>query len=391
MATYNIGNRTTTFYPGLENSTYRLAAAKVMDVDSSAIYQVSGLAGVTLDIRGTIKSVEAGIRFGDAMSYAEDLLTTIASTGKIDAEGRAIDVAGSHHRIENDGKLFGTNGIRSMGADGIVENSGEISASDAGIVVTGPHRVINSGSVAGGQYGIALNATENGAGFIKNTGTIDGNTAAIRGSAGADRVINSGIVKGEVQLGGEDDTFIFKAGKVTGEIEGGMGDDRYIIHAEGAVLAENFAQGFDLVKASVSFTLSDNIEQLNLIGKANIDGTGNDQMNHLQGNAGKNVLRGEGGTDFLVGVAGDDRLFGGDGADIFNFQKGSGRDAVMDYEAGIDEIQLGGLKGTKDFADMIANHADQKGSDLWITYGDDVVVLKDTVAGDLQSGDFVFG
>jgi Ca2+-binding RTX toxin-like protein len=391
MATYTIGNRTTTFYPGLENSTYRLGADKIMDVDSSAIYQSAGLAGVTLDIRGTIKSLETGIMFGDSMSYAENLLIKITGTGKIDSEGRAIDVVGSNHRVENDGKLFGISGIRSMGADGIIENSGEISASDAGIVVTGPHRVINTGSVAGGQYGITLNATENGAGFIKNSGTIEGNIAAIRGSTGADRIINSGTVKGDVELGGEDDTFIFKAGKVSGEIEGGTGDDRYVIHAEGAVLFENFAQGFDLVKASVSFTLSDNIEQLNLIGKANVDGTGNDQMNHLQGNAGRNALRGEGGSDFLVGFAGDDKLFGGAGADTFNFQKGSGRDTVMDYEAGIDEVQLGGLKGTKDFADMIANHADQKGSDLWITYGNDVVVLKGTVAGDLQSGDFVFG
>lgn len=390
MATYNIGNRTTTFYPGLENSTYLLGKGKLVNVDTSGIYQTSGLADVTFDIRGTIKSIESGITFGDSMSYAENLVVKIASTGRIDSETRAIDIAASGHRIENAGKIFGADGIRSVGADGVIENTGEISASSAGMVVTGPQRIINSGSVSGGQYGIALNATENGAGTVRNSGIIDGNTAAIRGSAGEDRIVNSGTLKGDVVLGGEDDTFVFNAGKIVGEIEGNTGDDRYVIHAKGATLVENFAQGFDFVKSSVSFILSDNIEQLNLIGKADIDGTGNDQMNHLQGNAGKNVLRGEGSSDFLIGFAGQDRLFGGMGTDTFNFQKGSGKDTVMDFEVGIDEIQIGGLKGGTDFTDMVANHIDEKGADLWITYGADVVILKDTASGELLAGDFVF-
>lgn len=63
----------------------------------------------------------------------------------------------------------------------------------------------------------------------------------------------------------------------------------------------------------------------------------------------------------------------------------------MDFEAGIDEIQIGGLKGAKGFDDMLANHVTEKGDDLWITYGGDVVVLKNTEIGDLLTGDFVFG
>ena len=173
--------------------------------------------------------------------------------------------------------------------------------------------------------------------------------------------------------------------------DGGAGDDRYTVHTTNAHIIENGLEGIDWVKSTVSYKLSDYIEQINLLGKSNINATGNDQDNHVQGNAGNNVLRGEGGVDYLLGMGGNDRLAGGAGADYFAFLEGSRRDTIVGFEIGIDEIQLGGLKGTKDFADMIANHADQKGGDLWITYGNDVVVLKDTVVADLQSGDFIFG
>ncbi|MBX9455490.1 MAG: hypothetical protein KL863_05475 [Rhizobium sp.] len=391
MATYKIGNRTTTFSPGLEDSTYVLGKGKLIDSVLPGIYQASGLGGVSLEIAGTIRSMEYGIKFGETISYAPGLAVTVEKSGKIDSQSRAIDVHASDFRIDNDGKIFGTEGIRASGTDGVITNRGTIDAAAVGIVATGSNHIVNTGAISGGQYGIVLNATESGAGSIRNTGLVEGANAAIQGSSSADRIVNAGTMKGDVLLAGGDDVFVFKSGKVTGEIEGGMGADRYIVKAEGATIAENFGQGFDFVKASVSFTLAAHVEQINLVGKADIDATGNDQDNHVQGNAGRNVLRGEGGVDFLVGLGGNDRLFGGEGGDVFNFQAGSGRDTVMDFEAGIDEIQIGGLKGTIDFADMVANHVEEKGDDIWITYGKDVVILRNTGTGELQAGDFVFG
>ena len=389
MATYNIGSRTTYFAPGLEDATYVLRKGDLIDSDTSGIYQPTALEDITIDIRGKIEAVETGIRLGDDMSFLDDLSIKIAKTGRVDAESRAIFISGSNHQVENHGKLFGVEGIRSTGTNGVIENAGTIMASSTGIVATGPHRVINSGEIHGGQYGVVLNATDEGGGFLRNSGLIDGVSNAVNAGTGDDRVINTGTIKGDVWLSNGDDSFVFKAGKVTGEVGGGMGDDRYVVHTEGVEITEATFQGFDLVRSSVSFVLGEHFEQLNLIGKGNIDGTGSDRENHLQGNAGKNVLRGEGDNDFLVGLAGNDKLYGGDGADDFNFQKGSGRDMVMDFEFG-DDIEIGGLEGAKDFADMIANHVEQKDADLWITYGEDVVILKRTTEAEVQAGDFVF-
>lgn len=389
MATYDVGSRTTYFAPGLENATYVLRKGDLIDSDTSGVYQPSALEDITIDIRGKVEAVETGIRLGDDLSLLDGLAINIAKTGRVDAEARAIFIFGSNHQVENHGKLFGLEGIRSTGTNGVIENTGTIMASGTGIVATGPHRVINSGEIHGGQYGVVFNATVEGGGFLKNSGLIDGVLNAVTASTGDDRIINTGTIKGDVWLSNGDDSFVFKAGKVTGEVGGGMGDDRYVVHTEGVEITEATFQGFDLVRSSVSFVLGEHFEQLNLIGKANIDGTGSERENHLQGNAGKNVLRGEGDNDFLVGLGGNDKLYGGNGADDFNFHKGSGRDTVMDFELG-DDIEIGGLEGATDFTDMMENHVEQKGADLWITYGKDIVILKDTTEAELLAGDFVF-
>ncbi|HAX19216.1 MAG TPA: hypothetical protein DCY64_02895 [Hydrogenophaga sp.] len=96
---------------------------------------------------------------------------------------------------------------------------------------------------------------------------------------------------------------------------GGAGNDTYLVDDVGDVVEEAAGQGTDLVKASVSYTLSANVEKLTLEGGGNIDGSGNGLNNVLTGNAGNNVLFGGGGNDTLTGGAGDDDLVGGEGAD----------------------------------------------------------------------------
>ncbi len=99
-------------------------------------------------------------------------------------------------------------------------------------------------------------------------------------------------------------------------MDGGEGDDVYYVDNAGDVVVEAVAEGTDLVLASVSHTLDDNVENLTLIGTA-IDGTGNQLSNTLTGNAQANVLTGLGGNDTLIGGGGLDTLIGGDGDDIY--------------------------------------------------------------------------
>src|SRR5205085_1550491 len=85
-------------------------------------------------------------------------------------------------------------------------------------------------------------------------------------------------------------------------MSGGAGNDTYIVDNVGDVVTENVGEGTDTVKSAVTFTLSDNVENLMLTGTDAIDGTGNALNNILTGNSAANVLAGEAGSDtYIVG------------------------------------------------------------------------------------------
>ena len=69
--------------------------------------------------------------------------------------------------------------------------------------------------------------------------------------------------------------------------------------------------------------LGSNIEILQLLGLANLDGYGNALNNALRGNASANDLFGRDGNDRLLGHYGADRLYGEDGNDGLNGGQGA--------------------------------------------------------------------
>ncbi len=75
---------------------------------------------------------------------------------------------------------------------------------------------------------------------------------------------------------------------------GGAGNDTYVVDNVADVVTEVANHGTDRVLASVSYTLSDNVENLGLGTSASINGTGNALANALTGNAAANVLDGRG-------------------------------------------------------------------------------------------------
>ena len=90
-------------------------------------------------------------------------------------------------------------------------------------------------------------------------------------------------------------------------MQGGDGDDGYWVDSLLDVVVEYANEGFDEVRAIVSYVLGDFVESLLLAWEAgDISGTGNSGDNTLWGNEGANVLDGGAGKDDLYGYEGND-------------------------------------------------------------------------------------
>ncbi|MCE7914983.1 MAG: hypothetical protein DYH15_09980, partial [Nitrosomonas sp. PRO4] len=87
---------------------------------------------------------------------------------------------------------------------------------------------------------------------------------------------------------------------------GGLGDDSYVVNISGDIVTEKFNAGIDTVHSSVTYTLTSQVENLNLIGVGNINGTGNGLANVIIGNIANNTLNGSSGADSLFGGFGND-------------------------------------------------------------------------------------
>jgi serralysin len=117
------------------------------------------------------------------------------------------------------------------------------------------------------------------------------------------------------RLAGNAGNNLLDGGLGTDTMEGGAGDDIYIVDNAGDRVVEAANGGNDTVRALVSYTLPDHVENLLLTGSANLNGTGNALNNRLTGNPGNNRLDGGTGNDVLDGGAGNDSLLGGEGDD----------------------------------------------------------------------------
>ncbi len=160
---------------------------------------------------------------------------------------------------------------------------------------------------------------------------ITGNSGAnwLVGNGGNDTLIGGA---GRDDLDGGAGNDMLDGGSGVDNMMGGAGDDVYIVDEKYDSVIEGWLEGVDLVKASCSYTLEWDVENLTLTGTGNIDGTGNDASNTIKGNSGNNILRGDGGHDILVGGAGNDMLDGGsfdDGIGIDRMYGGTGNDSYL--------------------------------------------------------------
>ena len=238
---------------------------------------------------------------------------TLTGTGAVDGTGNALDNILAGNSADN--VLSGGDGNDSLnggaGADMLTGGMGD----DIYTVDSVADQVIENADEgndlvrASISYTLSANVeklTLTGTGAINGAGNALDN---ILTGSGADNVLSGGDGNDSLNGGAGADMLI-----------GGTGDDIYTVENVGDQIIENTDEGNDLVRASVSYALSANVEKLTLTGTEAIDGTGNALDNILTGNGAGNVLSGGDGNDSLNGGAGADMLIGGTGDDIYTVE-----------------------------------------------------------------------
>ncbi len=152
-------------------------------------------------------------------------------------------------------------------------------------------------------------------------------TAAINGIGNEVANVITGNDSANFLFGaGGDDTLAGGGGADT--LVGGEGDDEYLVEDSGDIVSEDGGTGTDHVYSSVDFQLAGGIEQLTLLGSANLVGEGNDLANLLTGNSADNTLYGGAGADTMAGGTGDDEYRVDDAGDVVVEEAGAGFDVI---------------------------------------------------------------
>ncbi len=327
---------------------YGSVASSAITIDLGALPGDTSPLVVYVGETGTVLNT---FRFGRSAISIKRFDADIVNHGDITSSGVGIsfETGVTAGNVTNTGALISTGSVAISVSGSIAStsgtfnfsNSGQISGQGNGILVFYQSVELFNSGIISGDTGISIfnNTGQTNALNVHNTGTIIGNsTNAITGDASSDTVTNSGHIIGNIRLYGGNDTFNGTGGRVDGTVHGGTGDDTYIIDDANIDLVENAAEGTDTVKATVSFRLGDNFENLTLLTHKNINGVGNSLDNTLTGNAGNNRLQGDQGNDLINGAHGDDKLLGSFGNDTLQGGKG---DDILKGGLDNDLLQMG--------------------------------------------------
>jgi trimeric autotransporter adhesin len=185
---------------------------------------------------------------------------------------------------------------------------------------------------------------------------------------------------------------------------GGSGNDTYVVNSFRDSVLEVAGGGTDLVRSSVSFDLRTgaDIENLTLLGTANLSGTGSDLANVIGGSSGNNTLRGLGGADVLDGGTGIDTMIGGEGDDIYIVDNagdvvvenpGGGTDLVRSFATfdlstapEVENLTLLGSAGINGTGNGKTNRLTGNSGDNVLTGGDQPDLLRGGPGNDVLIG-----
>lgn len=307
------------------------AAVFVLDPARDGLAQIAGLlAGMQgIEALNIVSHGSAGaLLLGDSLvdgSGLADQATVLAEIGSHLAQGGDILLYGCDVASGADGTAFIDSLAALTGADVAASTDLTGAAALGGNWALEAHSgTIEAQSLVVAGFGGVLDVI-NGDGLAN---TLDGtvNDDTISGLGGND-TING--------LGGNDS---IDGGTGSDTMVGGIGDDIYFVDASADVVTEVSGEGTDTINASLSWSLSANIENLILTGTNATNGIGNTQDNTMFGNSAANILTGNAGNDFLDGQGGADTLVGGTGNDTYVLDI-SGDTATEALNEGIDTVR----------------------------------------------------
>ena len=297
------------------------------------VYTVNNPGDVVVEANGQgTDTVLASVSY-TLPNYVENL--TLTGTGNINGTGNALAnvLTGNSGNNVLDGAAGADHMAGGAGNDTYhVDNAGDVVIEAAGqgtdtVLSTVSHTLANN----------VENLTLTGSGNINGTGNTLANV--LTGNAG-NNVLDGGA--------GAD------------HMAGGAGNDTYHVNNAGDVVVEAAGQGTDTVLSTASYTLTNNVENLTLIGTGNISGTGNALANVLTGNAGNNVLDGGAGADHMAGGAGNDTYRVDNAGDVVVEAAGQGTDTVlstMSYTLtnNVENLTLGSSANVNGTGNALAN------------------------------------
>ena len=207
--------------------------------------------------------------------------------------------------------------------------------------------------------------------------TVTGNALGniIRGGTGPDYFMG---MAGNDRLFGNDGLDTLDGGAGNDIMAGGAGSDTYYVNTVGDKVFEYPVDGeIDLVISSINYVLGAHVENLQLAGMANLNGTGNALDNRIIANSGNNVLTGQAGIDTVSYETATTKITVGLNTGAAQVTGGSGTDRIRKFENLVGGSAGDNLKGSTG-----ANRIDGgPGADTMRGFaGDDTYVVN--VAGD---------
>lgn len=318
-------------------------------------YIVDNAGDVIMEMEGESSGIDTVISSISNMTGLNVENLTLTGTA-ITASGNGLDNVLTGNKGNN--TLYGYGGNDKLdGANGVDKMYGGIGDDSYYVNTTGELTVELDGEGTDTVYSTITHTLQ---AYVENL-TIIGTIAATANGNGLDNVLTGNKVANSLYgFAGSD---VLDGAGGADKMYGGDGWDTYFVDHASDLVVELANQGYDSVNSTISYTLTANVENLTLLGTANINATGNAESNLIVGNSGNNVITS--GTDFEVdylhGKGGNDTYYVGVMDNVYE-DEGEGTDTV--YASGsfalasgqaIEALVLSGTSATNGYGNEFAN------------------------------------